>query len=100
MTFVTFDVCHIITFVGYEVCRIMTFFGYDVCRIMMFVAYDIFECVAYRVCRSAVLCASQTLTSCGLRVLPVIRFTKPNNQRQSVVTNTVLFLGSLPSKIL
>ena len=26
---------------------------YDVCRIMMFVAYDIFECVAFRVCRSA-----------------------------------------------
>ena len=26
---------------------------YDVCRIMMFVAYDIFECVAYRVSRSA-----------------------------------------------
>ena len=53
MTFVTFDVCHIMTFVCYEVCRIMTFVGYDVCRIMMFVAYDIFECVAYRVCHSA-----------------------------------------------
>ena len=56
MTFVTFDVCHIMTFVCYEVCRIMTFVGYDVCRIMMFVAYDIFECVAYRVCRSYVMC--------------------------------------------
>ena len=27
--------------------------AYDVCRLMMFVAYDVFECVAYRACRSA-----------------------------------------------
>ena len=45
------------TFVAYDVCRLcrlllMTFVGYDVCHIMMFVAYDVFECVAYRVCRS------------------------------------------------
>ena len=53
MTFVASDVCHIMTFFGYEVCRIMTFVDYDVCNIMLFVAYDIFECVAYRVCRSA-----------------------------------------------
>ena len=31
----------------------MMFAGYDVCRIMVFVAYDVFECLAYRVCRSA-----------------------------------------------
>ena len=31
----------------------MTFVGYDICHIMMFVAYDVFECVAYRVCHSA-----------------------------------------------
>ena len=54
MTFVASDVCHIMTFFGYEVCRIMTFVDYDVCNIMLFVAYDIFECVAYRVCRSAI----------------------------------------------
>ena len=53
MTFVAYDICRIMTFVGYDVCRIMMFVGYDVCPIMMFVAYDIFECVTYRVCRSA-----------------------------------------------
>ena len=31
----------------------MLFVAYDVCRILMFVAYEVFECVAYRVCRSA-----------------------------------------------
>ena len=41
------------TFVGDYVCRIMTFVSYEVCRIMMFVTYDIFDCVAYRVCFSA-----------------------------------------------
>ena len=40
--------------VSYDVCRIVTFVGYDVCHIMMIVAYDVFECVAYRVCPSAV----------------------------------------------
>ena len=53
MTFVAYDVCRIMTFVSYDVCRNLTFAGYDVWCIMMFVAFDLFECVAYRVCRSA-----------------------------------------------
>ena len=54
LTFVAYDVHHIMTFVSYDVCCIMRFVGNDDCHIMMFVAYDVFECVAYRVCRSAV----------------------------------------------
>ena len=67
------------TFVAYDVCRLcrlllMTFVGYDVCHIMMFVAYDVFECVAYRVCRSAVFylvyvqctCSTVAIVTCVL----------------------------------
>ena len=54
LTFVAYDLCHIMTFVGYDVCRIMMFVSYDFCCSMMFVAYDVFECVAHRVCLVAV----------------------------------------------
>ena len=57
MPFVIYDDYRLMKFVGYDVCCIMTFVGYDVCRFMMYtvqyVAYDVFQCVAYRVCRSA-----------------------------------------------
>ena len=44
------------TFVSYYVCLIMTFLGYDISHIMMFVTYDVpvNECVAHRVCHSAI----------------------------------------------
>ena len=66
------------TFVAYDVCRLcrlllMTFVGYDVCNIMMFVAYDVFECIAYRVCHSALQTGEQhrvaTTLSLTLRLL-------------------------------
>ena len=44
-------------------CRIMTFVSYDFCRIMMFVAYEVFECVTYRVCRSAKKCGKTQLAN-------------------------------------
>ena len=40
-------------FVSYDICRIMSVMTFV--EIMMFVAYDIFECVTYKVCRSAVV---------------------------------------------
>ena len=46
-------ICRLMLFVTYDVCRLMLFVAYDVCCIMMFVAYEVFECVAYRVWRSA-----------------------------------------------
>ena len=33
MTFVVYDVCHIMTYIAYDVCRIMTLVGYDVIKV-------------------------------------------------------------------
>jgi len=47
------DVWLLMMYVAYDICRLMLFVAYDICCIMMCVAYEVFECVAYRVCRSA-----------------------------------------------
>ena len=54
ITFVAYDVCHIIGFVRSDVCHLIGFVSYKVCRIMTFVAN--YEVCRLGVCHSIIIC--------------------------------------------
>ena len=79
---VAYDVCRlfqIITFVAYDVCHIIGFVFYDVCRLIGFVAYGFCRIMAFgteRVCRSIYCILSSTVSDIeidSISLMPLIR---------------------------